>query len=137
MGLLSWFYLGDEVEKGKQLDEKLASLNRDALARGVYDSGTFAEAEANRQKEDSSTYSAQIDGAFGDGWRDGEQTVVNAVEGTVGAITGAAGSVVGAPLKGLLKGIPWWLWILGVGALLTYLGMLPGVLAGARKLFKK
>lgn len=140
MGLsdaIAGWWVKDDVAEGKRLDDELAALNRGSLERGVWDEKTYQGAEARRQENAGETYPVQVVGAFEEGWQDGEQTISNAVQATVETITGTAQSIVTSPIRGLIRGIPWWLWLGGGIALLAYSGLLPGVISAARGALKK
>lgn len=47
---------------------------------------------------------AAIGDAFDEGWEEGRENVS-------GFIAGAANKVVGGPLRAILGGIPWWVWL--------------------------
>lgn len=140
MGLadaIAGWWIKDDVEEGKRLDEKLGQLNRDAVTRGVWSDEEFKAAEKRRADGSADTYAGGVVADFREGWQEGEQTVVGAVRDTTAAVLGTAGDIVKAPLSGLIRGLPWWAWLLGIVALLAWTGTLPGVAVAVRKAFRK
>lgn len=141
---MSWFsqwLLGEgEVQKGRTADAQLAALDAAAFEAGTISADEFARRNRAREVESADTYLAQIDGAFVEGWQEGERTVQGAVASTVGGAAAVVRDVVGAPLVGVVQGLPWWAWLLGIIALLGWAGLLPsaGLAAGAalRKVWK-
>lgn len=139
MGLgerIAGWWVKDDVEEGKRLDDQLAQLNRDALARGVYTEDQYASAEARRQAGAADTYAGGVVEAFQEGWEDGRENVTTAVRDATAGALGVVGDVASAPFRGLLAGIPWWAWGLGIIGLLAYTGMLPGVAMAIRRQFR-
>lgn len=129
-----WFLSAEDIAKGAEADRRLEELNRQAWEQGKITTEEYNRRRGEIDANSSDKYQAQVDDAFREGWREGEQTVAGGFKAVVGGVTGAAGSVIGAPLRGILAGIPWWLWIVGVLAALVYLGALPRILAELRKL---
>jgi hypothetical protein len=129
-----WFLSSDDLEAGKAADRKLEELNRQAWQEGRITTEEYARRQEAIQNNSSDQYLLQVDGAFKEGWREGEQTVGTVIKDTVAGVAGVAGSVVAAPVKGIVAGLPWWLWLLGGLAVLVYLGALPRILAELRKL---
>ena len=134
---LGEWWVKDDVEEGKRLDDELAALNRRALERGQWTPGQYESAEARRQENSADTYGGQVAESFNDGWTEGADNVSAVVSDTTAAILNTAGSVATAPVRGLLRGLPWWAWLVGGVALLAWSGMLPGVVAAVRSSLKK
>lgn len=132
----SWFLSADEVQRGKDADARLDALNRQAWESGKIDSQEYQRRQAAAAGESASTYESQVDAAFEEGWQQGKDSVSDAVAATTRAVTGAAGSVVSAPLRGLLSGIPWWLWLAAAGVVVWKLGLAPGLVSSARRVLR-
>lgn len=139
MGLadtLAGWWIKDDVEEGRKLDEQLGQLNRDALQRGVWTEDQYRAAEDRRAAGSADTYAAGVVEDFSVGWKEGEQNVYEAVRDTTAGVLGVVGDVAKAPIKGILAGLPWWAWLLGIVAVLAYTGTLPGVAMAIRRQFK-
>ena len=138
MGLLDWWYVDQaDVDKGRALDQQKAELDRKAFEDGKISAAEYERRQMADAPNAADTYRGQVNDAFDEGWADGKAAVIDTVSGTVRSVTGTAADIVGAPLAGLFKGLPWWAWIVGTVALLAWLGLLPGVIAGLRAGFKK
>jgi hypothetical protein len=138
MGLFSKIFLGTDLDaeqaKSDAADARLRELNQAAVDRGVWTPDQKAASDA--RIADQAPVTDQVDQAFSAGWKEGAANVSNTVANAVSGVTGAAGDLISAPLGGLLRGIPWWLWIVGLVAGAAYLGLLPGLLAGMRSAIK-
>lgn len=111
MGLFQkWIYgvdLDEEQARQNELDAALARENKRDLDAGVWDQATFDRAEANRIGSRIEDVHGQVNAAFREGLNDG-----------VDNVRGAIGSTISFPFRL----IPWQLWLIGVGALLVYMG---------------
>lgn len=70
------------------------------------------------------------------GFVEGAQEGLNNVLQAPGKVVGAVGSGAGTLLWGVLKNIPWWVWLGGLGALFVWLGgleLIRGSLAKGRR----
>jgi len=139
MGLMQkWLYgvdLDAEQAQSDAADAKIRALNQSAVDRGVWTPETRDAADARIAGQAPVT--DQVDQAFTEGWNDGAKAVSDTVAKTVSGVTGTAADLISAPLGGLLKGIPWWLWVVLLVGGAAYLGLLPGLLAGLRGAIKR
>lgn len=81
--------------------------NWEAVQAGWTREGSFSREAAE----------AEIDKAFDEGWREGQENVASAIKGTIN-------KVVGGPLVAILSGIPAWVWIVGLLYLAWTFGLL-------------
>lgn len=103
MGFLDSLFIGDEIERGKELDAKIRALNAEKEAKGVLTSGQRQAADAALDLESGPVWSEQINGDFSAGLDQGFDNV-----------TGAIKTTINAPAKFLLASIPWWVWVLAL-----------------------
>lgn len=137
----SWFLSAEDIAAGRAADEKLRALNEAAAQRGSISPLELERRNQAQQDSDAGTYAPGVNGSFRQGWQEGQQNVEDVIKDTTSAIANGVGSVIAAPAKGLASGMPWWLWLIALVALLVYVGMMPGVsasvLASARTLLKR
>lgn len=137
MALLDWWYLDSEdVSTGKRLDAQKAELDRKAYEDGKISGEEYSRRQMADAPNLAGGYGDQVIEAFDDGWDTGKQNVADTIEKTVRSVSGTAADVFAGPLAGFTKGLPWWAWIAGGVALLAWLGLLPGVVAGLRGALK-
>lgn len=135
MSLLTWLEskatgvdLAAEQARGNAADAQLSALNTQALNSGHYDQATYDLAVQDAAAGATGDVTAQVGEAFMEGASQGLQNVIQAP----GKLVGAAGSLSGSVLWGIIKAIPWWVWVAAAGALFIWLGglsMLRGRLA--------
>lgn len=104
MGFLDNLLLGDEIERGKELDAKIRALNAKKEAQGFLTSGQRQAADDNLAKESGPVWEEQINQDFSAGLDEGYANV-----------TGAIKTGINAPAKFLAASIPWWVWVLVLG----------------------
>lgn len=111
MSWLDSIFLGDEVERGRELDAKIRDLNQAKYERGVLTADQRDAADANLARESAEVHSQQIYEDFTGGLNEGYQNV-----------TGGIRSTLAAPFNFAFASIPWQLWLAGLVALAWYLG---------------
>jgi hypothetical protein len=115
-------YSLDELQKeSNQLDARKDQLDREDLDRGFWTPQIYEQAEANDQAP-TSAYNQDVKGsvnqAFGEGWTEGRQNVSSGIKGFLNGVL----RVVVEPLRAILGGIPWWLWIAAIAGVFLYFG---------------
>ena len=116
---MSWLdsvFLGDEVERGNELDAKIRALNQAKFEKGVLDAGQLEKANANLEKESAAVHSAQLYEDFSAGIDEGYQNVTSTIKGAVAA-----------PLNFIGASIPWQLILVGLAVGAWYLGFFNGL----------
>jgi len=115
MSLLTWLtgYDSENAQRAAEADARLRQLNADAAASGRYDQRTVDQITADYATQ-FDTNPDTIGTAFDEGWQEGRQNVS-------GFISGAINRIVADPLRAVIGGLPWWLWLLALGALAFYL----------------
>ncbi len=115
MSLLTWLsgYDSENAARADAASAKVQQLNADAAASGRYDEATYAQIQRDYQIQ-FDTSPDTISTEFDAGWVEGRQNVS-------GFITGALNRIVADPLRAVIAGLPWWLWVLALGALTFYL----------------
>lgn len=138
MGLFQKWLLGVDLDAEQAAsdtaDAKIRALNQSAVDRGVW---TPDQRNAADSRLESAPVTDQVAQDFQTGWNEGAANVAKATEKVISGVAGTAADVVSAPLLGVLRGLPWWLWIAGGLAAAAYFGLLPGLLAGVRGALKK
>ena len=122
MGFLDSLFIGDEIERGKELDAKIRALNAEKEAKGVLTSGQRQAADAALELESGPVWADQINGDFSAGLDEGYANV-----------TGGIKAAINAPARFLWDSIPWWVL---VGAVLFGLWQIGSVRTWAMKLLK-
>lgn len=121
----SWFIDKQGVEAGAAADAKLDALNAKEYGVGGSNYNRIAEAEgraaANRtlaevMKEDATALS------YSDATDDVNSAFVSGLGDAYDERTGQARSVLNAPFQVLFDSVPWYFWLIGLGALFLYLG---------------
>ena len=122
MSLLAYFT--DTTSQSEQDAELAASKERfqAALARRVAD-GTITPEETAQQQAYVSSVTNESENAaaaagFAEGAKEGFNNVLNAPGKAVGAVGDSLSQLVG----GVLKNIPWWVYLVAAAALFVWLG---------------
>jgi hypothetical protein len=113
---------------GVDLDEEqrrsdAADAAKDVQDRYLLDTGVWAQSqydEAQRNKlSDTSAYGqnvkADVNSAFAQGWKEGAQNVSS-------TISGAFNRIIADPLRAVVFGLPWWLWLAALLFVFGYFG---------------
>ena len=96
--------------------------------------GTISDEAYNRGLELSSLTLNDQDAAAWEGAKEGAREGLNNILDFPGKATDAVGNSLTQVLWGIIKGIPWWAWFVGLGALFVWMGgltLLRGRLAKA------
>ena len=128
--------LDAEQQKSQALDAQLKDQNQQLVERGLWTQDQADTANANIDTASDQGGMNDTNGAVataaGEGLKEGLNNVLAAPGKIVGGVTGGAGQI----LWGILKGVPWWLWLLAIGGLFFYLGGGPVLEFLARKKIK-
>lgn len=116
MSWLDTVFLGDEVERGNELDRKIRELNQAKYEKGVLTAGQLEKANANLEKESAAVHSAQIGEDFSAGLQQGYENV-----------TGTIKAAAAAPFNFAWDSIPWQLIVAALLAGAWYLGLFNGL----------
>jgi len=119
MSFLSWIsgHDSENAARAAQADATLAQLNAEARDRGRYDDATWRKIQSDYDSQfsfDPSQQEDSVSDAFNEGWQEGRQNVS-------GFIGGAINKIVADPLRAVIGGLPWWLWVLALAAGAFYL----------------
>jgi hypothetical protein len=135
--LLSWQAPGstDAAQAlSNQLDAQNAAGQQAEIAKGLY---TQAQQDAvNAETADTTATGIDVAGQIDSSFVQGAQQGLQAELALPGQIVGAAGSGASSLLWGILKNIPWWVWLVGAGALFVWMGgleLLEGSLSRGRR----
>lgn len=142
-GLFDWYYGTDKLKKqGAELDKQLEDLNNKARSEGTIDEATYQQMVANlaQQIQDENDVPPDFDQAWIERAASAYHSTLSLIESipelygrVYGDLFRAVGKGVGKGVSTAAKGaaegalsaaggVPWWLWIVGAGALFVYLG---------------
>jgi hypothetical protein len=111
-----------EQARGNQLDAQITAANQQLENQGAVPAGYTAAASADINAGNLSTGASDVvssvDGEFVAGAQQGLSNVLAAPGKVVGAVGGSASSL----LWGIVKNIPWWVWIAALGAIFVWMG---------------
>jgi hypothetical protein len=114
--------LSAEQQRSQELDAAIQQKNQQLADTYNYDPNYVANAGADIAAGNASTGANDVVGAvdsdFAAGMQEGFQNVLQAPGKAVGAVGDAAGTLG----WGILKNIPWWVWIGGAIALFIWMG---------------
>lgn len=116
---MSWLdsvFLGDEVERGNELDAKIRALNQAKFEKGVLSAGQLEKANANLAKESAAVHSQQLSEDFNLGLEEGYENV-----------TGGIKAAVASPFRFAWDSLPWQLLLVGLLWGAWYLGLFNGL----------
>jgi hypothetical protein len=102
---------GSEQRRGEAADARLEELNRAKRERGEWTDSQYNEAERNRIEGSTGSTRGEVLGAAAQGAAEGLAALPGQVRET---LTAGAGWT--------LALVPWWGWILALGAVAYYLG---------------
>ena len=117
----------ENAQRAELADAKLRAIVQKQRDDGYYSDAQWQQIQADQKSESfpdagyvsSDAFTGRADDSivqgFQAGWEEGRQNVSNAIGGTVNKL-------VADPLRAILGGIPWWVWLLGIGFLLWYFG---------------
>ena len=113
-------YDSENAARAAEADAKLRALNeRQATAYGEQWKAQVDRNYATQEAIGEDAQRRQIDEAFDEGWAEGRDNVSRGIKGTLNLLV--------EPLRAVLAGIPWWLWLLALGFLAFKLGLLNGI----------
>lgn len=126
---MAWFGL-DRLLLGENLDQIQADANTANAETQQWQqqdlaAGKLTQAQYNQAQQDlanqvaaNSDVVGQVDQQFVEGAQQGLSNVLTAP----GKLIGAVGSGAGTLVWGILKNIPWWVYLAGAGALFVWMG---------------
>jgi len=114
--------LDEEQAKQDQVKAQLAAENE--KDREKFGDAWFEEAQANLDKSRINV-EAEVDQAFDEGLQEGAANV--------SAVIRKPFEIVGTGIGAVLKGVPWWVWGIGLAVAGFYLWPVLGPMLGARR----
>lgn len=111
-------YDEENAQRAAAADAEIKRINAAKVASGYYNQ---AQAEAIARNAETDAYldsiAAQtaIEESFDEGWQEGRENVSNAISGTLNRI-------LADPLRAIIGGLPWWLWLAAGLAAFAYFG---------------
>ena len=129
MGLWNWMLTqatgvdpAAEQARSDAADAGNAVIDQQLVANGTWTQAQADAAAANMAAGNVSTGDNNVMGAINAeaeaGLKDGVNNVLNAPGKLLSGVTGGAGQL----LWGIVKAIPWWLWLTAAGALFVWMG---------------
>ena len=129
MGLWNWIVTeatgvdpAAEQARSDAADAQLSSLNQQNLERGLWTQAQYDQAQADIAAGNASTGDNNVAGAINAEAEAGLQEGLNNVLNAPGKLVGAVGSGASTLLWGIVKAIPWWVWLAAAGALFVWMG---------------
>ena len=95
------------------LEERLAARQAE---------GTLSDDQAARYQSELMLAMNDQNAAAWEGFKEGAAEGLNNVLNAPGKVVGAVGSSLSQAVWGVLKNIPWWVWLVGLGALFVWMG---------------
>jgi len=122
LSLVTGVDLEAEQQRSNTIDAQSAVTNQQLVERGFYtqqeaDDSNKAIAEAN-QRNGTADVVGSVTDAFDEGLKEGAHNVLK----FPGDVVGGVGSGLSELLGGVLKNIPWWAYVVGLGALFVWMG---------------
>ena len=124
MSFLSWLFQDKEnAARGAAADAELRRIKDERIASGYW---TPEQIEAVNRSYETDAFlnddqaQAAIGEAFAEGWQDGRRNVSATISGTLNRI-------VFDPVRAVVGGVPWWLWLVGLAFALWYFGLWRGL----------
>lgn len=125
MSLLTWLsgYDSENAARADAAEARSRQINDDKAAWGLVDEALFGQSDygAAWAAKVNQDYATQFDTspdtihtAFDEGLTEGRKNVS-------AFIKDALNRIVADPLRAVIAGLPWWLWVLALGALAFYL----------------
>ena len=143
MGLWNWVVTqatgvdpAAEQARSNAADAGNSAVDAQLVADGTWTQAQSDAAQQSMQAGNVSTGDNNVVGSINSeaeaGLMDGVNNVLTAPGKVLGAVTGGAGTLLG----GILKAIPWWIWLALAGALFVWMGGLE-ILEGSLDGFKR
>jgi len=128
---MAWFgldtlFLGTsldaEQQRSNELDAKIQAANQKLEAAGYVPAGyadlAAQDIAAGNASTGADNVTASVNSEFAAGAKEGLNNVLTAP----GKVVGLAGSGASTLLGGILKNIPWWVYLAGLAALFVWMG---------------
>jgi hypothetical protein len=122
MSVVTGVDLDAEQARSNAADAATAALNQREVDAGVWTQAQADAANANMAAGNVSTGANDVVGAVTDEAEAGLQEGLHNVLAAPGEVVGAVGSGASTLLWGIIKNIPWWVWLAGAGALFVWMG---------------
>lgn len=114
--------LSQQQQQSDTLDNQIQAANQKLEDAGYVKQGytqlAAQDIAAGNVSTGDNNVVASVDSEFAAGAQQGLQNVLNAPGKAVGALGGGASTL----LWGILKNIPWWVYLVAVGALFVWMG---------------
>ena len=122
---MSWYapnwltgYDEENAQRGAAAAAERERIRQNEIAAGKFDPDALRRMQQDYASEVPFGVAAQeasIDEAFDEGWQEGRQNISSTIKNTLNRI-------VADPLRAVIGGLPWWLWVGGALALFGWLG---------------
>ena len=122
LSLFTGVDLDAEQQRSNQADAATASLDQQLLEQGLWTQDQYDQAVANIAAGNAATGAGDVVGSVTAEAQAGLQEGVQNVLTAPGKVVGAVGSGASTLLWGILKSIPWWVWLAAAGALFIWMG---------------
>jgi hypothetical protein len=110
----------DEIDRGRDLDNKLDQVNRVAFERGLVSQADYDKTSARLAQSSMDVLLENPDSSpwagFKEGWKEGADNIQSGIKKTLAA-----------PFNFTLGAIPWQVWLLVGGYIAWRMGLLDGI----------
>lgn len=111
-----------EQQRANELDAKILEANQELVNRGIWTQTQYDAAARDISTGNESTGANDVVGSVDSEFKAGaEQGLQNVLEAP-GRAVGAVGDSLSTAGWGILKNIPWWVYLVGLGALFVWMG---------------
>jgi hypothetical protein len=129
MGLWNWIVTqttgvdpSAEQARSDAADAANATIDQQLVDQGTWTQAQYDQAQADTAAGNLSTGDNNVIGAIDQAGTEGLQQGLNNVLNAPGAVVGAVGGGASQLLWGIIKSIPWWVWLVGAGAIFVWMG---------------
>ena len=122
MSVVTGTDLAAEQAKSDAADAQLSQVNQQALDAGLVTQAVYDQSQADIAAGNASTGDNNVIGAVDAEAQAGLADGLNNVLTAPGKLVGAVGSGASTLLWGIIKSIPWWVYLAGAAALFVWMG---------------
>ena len=111
-----------EQQRSDQLDQQLTAANQQLENQGYVPQGYTQQASLDIQNGNLTTGANDVVGSVNSEFVAGAKEGLNNVLNAPGKLVGDVGGGLNQMLSGILKNIPWWVWLAAAGGLFVWMG---------------
>ena len=122
LSLFTGVDLDAEQARSDAADAQTAALNQKLLEQGLWTQTQYDQAQADIAAGNASTGAGDVVGSVTAEGQAGFEEAANNLLKVPGDAVGLVGGGLSQALWGIVKNIPWWVWIGGAAALFVWMG---------------